>query len=338
MSEDDIIGPAIARIFSREATAKVRESAEDGVFPERLWQALAEAGALHPSAPAEARGAGGEARDELAVLREVGRAAAPGPIADTMLAGLMLSRAGVEIPSGPLASVSASTRSNDGDLIERAAWGRAVKTVVLVGENDISVLPPGVWSIRPGRSLSGEPWDEMVIRGRAPSAMPLPGAQAFWRARGALIRAAMMSGALDAVLAMCIKYVNDRVQFGRPIGKFQAIQHMSAQMAGETVAASMAVDLAYASLTGPEPRLDLLAGVAKSRVGEAAGWTAAAAHQIHGAIGFSHEYELQALTRRLWTWRDEFGSESDWNDLIGRTATRAGADGHWALIVDAGAA
>jgi len=72
--------------------------------------------------------------------------------------------------------------------------------------------------------------------------------------------------------------------------------------------------------------------VAKSRCGEAAGKVAEIAHQVHGAIGFTHEHRLHHLTRRLWSWRDEFGVESDWSIELGRLAAAKGADGLWPLL------
>jgi alkylation response protein AidB-like acyl-CoA dehydrogenase len=67
----------------------------------------------------------------------------------------------------------------------------------------------------------------------------------------------------------------------------------------------------------------------KIRAGEAAGKVAEIAHQVHGAIGFTHEHSLHRLTRRLWSWRDEFGTESHWSRELGREVMSAGADALW---------
>ena len=69
--------------------------------------------------------------------------------------------------------------------------------------------------------------------------------------------------------------------------------------------------------------------------GEAASVGAGLAHQAHGAIGFTQEYELHYLTRRLWSWRDEFGNEAEWNAVVGRAALAAGADGLWPALTAA---
>jgi acyl-CoA dehydrogenase len=79
----------------------------------------------------------------------------------------------------------------------------------------------------------------------------------------------------------------------------------------------------------------LFVAAAKARVGEAASIAAGLAHQVHGAIGFTQEYELHHLTRRLWSWRDEFGNEAEWNALVGRAVFAAGPEGLWAALTAA---
>jgi acyl-CoA dehydrogenase len=68
--------------------------------------------------------------------------------------------------------------------------------------------------------------------------------------------------------------------------------------------------------------------------GQAAATVAATAHQAHGAIGMTREYELGRLTRRLWAWRDSYGAEAEWSRTLGRIVVRAGADGLWPVITD----
>jgi alkylation response protein AidB-like acyl-CoA dehydrogenase len=170
---------------------------------------------------------------------------------------------------------------------------------------------------------------------RPPAAVaPAPAGFAPWRAAGAVIRAVQIAGALSRALALSVAYAQTRVQFGRPIGKFQAIQHTLAILAGQSAAAIAAADMAADALAGGLP--PLLVGAAKARAGEAASIAAGLAHQAHGAIGFTQEYELHHLTRRLWSWRDEFGHEAEWNEVVGRAALAAGADGLWPALTAAG--
>jgi acyl-CoA dehydrogenase len=125
------------------------------------------------------------------------------------------------------------------------------------------------------------------------------------------------------------------VQFGRPIGRFQAVQQQLALAAGEVAAASAAASAAarVAADTGfAAPATRLAVAAAKSRTGEAAGAVARIVHQVHGAIGFTREHDLRLWTTRLWAWREEDGSDAEWNTDIGATVLAAGPAGLWPLI------
>jgi acyl-CoA dehydrogenase len=127
-----------------------------------------------------------------------------------------------------------------------------------------------------------------------------------------------------------VQYAQDRVQFGRPIAKFQAIQHNLAVLASQAAAAGAAAEIA-AEAVADGIRIPAIAA-AKTRAGEAAGIGAGIAHQVHGAIGFTYEHRLHFFTKRLWAWRDEYGSESEWSGRLGQHMAAAGADRLWAEI------
>ena len=153
--------------------------------------------------------------------------------------------------------------------------------------------------------------------------------------RGALARATMMSGALEKAMDLAVSYAQERVQFGRPISKFQAVQQNLAVLAGQTAAAVAAANLGIEALGKTDPeRETFLIAVAKTRVGEAATLACEIAHQVHGAIGFTKEYALQLSTRRLWSWREEFGSDPEWAARVGAYACANGADGLWEMLTD----
>ena len=141
-----------------------------------------------------------------------------------------------------------------------------------------------------------------------------------------------MAGAMEHALELGVEHANTRVQFGRAIGKFQAVQQMLAQLASHAAAASAAVDLGADGLAAGDGLLE--AAIAKSRAGEAAGFAAAIAHQVVGAMGFTLEHALHRYTRRLWSWRDEYGNEAFWNTQLGEAAVEAGEGGAWSLIAD----
>jgi alkylation response protein AidB-like acyl-CoA dehydrogenase len=144
------------------------------------------------------------------------------------------------------------------------------------------------------------------------------------RAVGALACAVQMAGAMRAVLDRSVSYANARKQFGKPIGKFQAIQHQLSVLACEVHASHMAAQMGCASESAmPHP---LLVAIAKARCSEAAAHVAAIAHAVHGAIGITEEYDLQLYTRRLHEWRLAYGSQSYWNQEVGRRLVDGSSD------------
>ena len=147
---------------------------------------------------------------------------------------------------------------------------------------------------------------------------------------GALIRAQQMVGAMERCLDHALRYAMERKQFGRAIGKFQAVQMMLAEAAGQYAAATAAADLAAEAYRSDG--FDIAVAVAKARVGEAAGKVAEVCHQVHGAMGFTQEHPLHFATRRLWSWRDEFGHESFWQERIGRLVCRGGGAALWPML------
>ena len=144
----------------------------------------------------------------------------------------------------------------------------------------------------------------------------------------------LMAGALERVVDLSVQYANEREQFGKQIGKFQTIQHYLAEMAGEAAAAGGALDTALdvATSSADTEQHILVIAAAKAYAGRAVNTVNRLAHQIHGAIGFTDEHRLQYSTRRLWAWRDEFGSESEWATVLGRAIASGGGDALWPVL------
>jgi len=143
-----------------------------------------------------------------------------------------------------------------------------------------------------------------------------PGLQFDARSLQAAVVAAQMAGAMRDVFQRSLQYANERQQFGRAIGKFQAIQHQLAVMSEHVFAARMAAQLGCSGDGIVPDRLRV--AVAKARCSEAALVVTELAHAIHGAIDFTEEYDLQLFTRRLHAWRLTAGSEAYWQVLAGQ--------------------
>jgi alkylation response protein AidB-like acyl-CoA dehydrogenase len=153
---------------------------------------------------------------------------------------------------------------------------------------------------------------------------------------GAAVRSLATAGALEAILALSVRYAGERVAFERVIGKFQAVQHNLARLAGESAAASAAATSAADAIASggslDDEGVYLEVAAARIRSAEAATEGAAIAHQVHGAIGFTKEHVLHRFTRALLTWRDDFGNESQWAVDLGNRVAAAGADELWPLV------
>jgi len=345
-----LVREAAERLFEKHCSVETLRRADGGEFPQVLWRALAEAGYTSALVPESAGGAGLEMADALSLLISAGRHAVPAPLAETMLAGWLLSSAGVSVPEGPLTIAPVREGEQlrarrDGALwrIEgtatRVPWGRQCGRIVVLaqsdGQNLVALVAAADVEFSNGHNVAGEPRDDLVFAGvKSQQAGVSPVAGGALRALGAVMRSAQMAGALQSVLEMTVQYAQERVQFGRPIGRFQAVQQNLAVLAGQaaaaTAAAEAAIEAAAHDLESP------VVAAAKIRAGEAAGICAAIAHQVHGAIGFTQEHRLHYSTRRLWSWRDEFGSEAWWAGRLGGAAAAAGADRLWHGITAAG--
>ncbi len=314
-------------LFAAESEA-ARAALAEGSWPERLWQAFAETGLAQAALPEEAGGAGLAAG--LAVLRAAGRHAAPIPVAEALVGGLLCHAAGTEAPDGPLAVHALADRAGTSDAaaLPRVPWARFTSAIVVAvpGEGLASCKPVDVSE---GANLAGEPRDDVTLAGPPDRFAALP-PEVDGFALMALARAAQLRGAMEQVLAMSVGYAHDRVQFGRPLARFQAIQHYLAEMAGEAAATGAAVDAAA------EAGTPFAFAAAKARASQAAGTVARLAHQVHGAIGYTAEHDLHIWTKRLWAWRDECGNEAHWWRVLGAETARGGGAALWPTMVTAG--
>ncbi len=154
------------------------------------------------------------------------------------------------------------------------------------------------------------------------------------RALGAFVRVAMAAGAFDAMLAMSVEHANTRVQFGKPLAKFQAVQQLLATLAVEAAAVNVAAAAAAAALDHGDARFEIAA--AKYRTNAAIGEGTAIAHQVHGAIGFTQDYGLHPLTKSLMRWRSECGNDAYWAGVLGELACANGGAGLWREVTRRG--
>ena len=342
------------RLFRQHATPEVLQAADEGLWPEALWAAVADAGLPLALVSEEQGGYGIPAADALRLVRRTGYHTAPVPLPETMAAAALWAAAAGEAPDGILsfAAGELSLSRERGGLrlsgrLARVPWGERADRVLVfardeAGSAHLALVPPPPAGNAPRANLAFEPRPtlafELTVPDEAVRTAPPICADGLL-VIGAALRAQQMVGAMERSLEHALKHANERKQFGRALGKFQAVQHMLAEASGHFAAATAAADGAADAWGGPEFRL--ATAIAKARVGEAAGKVAAICHQVHGAMGFTQEHPLHYATRRLWSWRDEFGGEAVWEAEIGRLVCGQGGEALWdrlARLADAGAA
>jgi alkylation response protein AidB-like acyl-CoA dehydrogenase len=338
----DILEDTIERLFGDHCTTAQVHGWEGGQWPEGLWAELEATGFTLASAPEALGGAGASWADLYGVVCAAGRHAAPVPLGEALLANWLLGQAGLEPFAGPLTiATCGSLRLLGGELtgqLPKVPWGRYAHGVVAVAVDErgalhVVLVPPTVGHLSPALNLAGEPRDHLRFEAARPlTHAPLPdalGADPLTHG-AALLRSAQIAGALQAVLGMTVEYAGTRQQFGRPITAFQAIGQQLAVLAEQSAAAGIAAQAAFEASDQGLSAFNI--AVAKVTCGEAAGTVASIAHGVHGAIGFTEEYALQLLTRRLWAWRSEYGSAGHWSRLLGQLLCRGGASGYWPAV------
>ncbi|WP_072385862.1 acyl-CoA dehydrogenase family protein [Hyphomicrobium sp. CS1BSMeth3] len=350
MSETSaIVAETAARIFEDLADPQTVNQAKDESWQAPLWSSLEESGLTLAWVPDTLGGAGASLSDGFEVVKVAGRFAATVPLAETLLAGWLLSEAGLSSPTG--AMTVAPSRWSDELKIDAAGvlTGKARNVPFGKSAEHIAVLADGpsgpvvalvkLSDVRPsdGHNLAGDSSVEIAfdkIKAVAHAAAPAGLDRQRFMLLGATVRANQMAGALETVLAITTRYAGERVAFEKTISKFQAVQHNLARLAGETAAAVAAAGSAADTFANGilDDRFFLEAAGAKVRVSEAATEGASIGHQVHGAIGFTKEHILHRFTLRLWSWRDDFGNESDWAVRLGRMIAAKGADELWPLV------
>jgi acyl-CoA dehydrogenase len=349
---DSMIEQSAERLFSANVDKALLERVEAGEFPEALWTLASDAGFPMVLAAESAGGIGAGWNDAYPILRGLGRWQVPLPVSETMVAAMLLSMAGLEVPEGPIALIEAGLDNTvalaaDGTLSGRAPrvpWARhsrwATVSIDGAGLALVDLRDPAV-SIVARVDASRMPCDTVSFAGArtaARAASPLPSLRSPAWTLGAVARSMMLVGALEAVLEQSVRYANDRVQFGKPIGRYQAIQQQLALLAGDVacarVAALVAGDDAPSVARRDAPSAAFSAAVAKVRCGEAATRAASIGHQVHGAIGFTYEHMLNFSTRRLWAWREQYGTDAWWAQRLGEAAIAGRADGFWPGLTD----
>lgn len=337
MSEiTNILTETVERLFRDLMKDGMPDTSKPEVF-HRLWDPVEALDITNLLLDEEVAGFAASWVDAFQVFKRLGSHALPLPVGETIIAKYCLRQADMEIPDGPISvGITDDYHIRDGidaeystiDVtVNELPWGHLAPHILLLCQTDNSstgsrsrlVLLDAASgsSCTKLENIASEPRIGMEFKGApvvainrperaAPALLPML----------ALLRTAQMSGALETALGVCVNHVRERQQFGRPISKFQVIQHQISILAEHAAAVSCAAQSASSALDVSDANFEICA--AKIRANRAVGESTSIAHQVHGAIGFTKEHSLHYYTQRLWAWRSEYGNDRFWARTLGK--------------------
>ena len=292
---------------------------QDGVDPGR-WQALAETGVFAVRRPEKEGGLGLGMAQATIVFEELGRWLVPGPLVATEVCS-------THFPAFGDASVLG--------LVDRRNQPLLVRFLPAL-ERLLVIDAAGVWSVDPiglaSESISRplDPLTPLSLVRSLPQGEPLGDlelVEVIMR-EGAVLTAAMLAGSAQAAVELAVDYAQQRHQFGRPIGGFQAIKHILADMQVRASVAQAAVYSAAAHLDDPTVgNVTRSVAAAKVTAQEAAVRNGRDAVQVHGGMGFTWEIDAHLHVKRAWALDTTFGSASEHADSLALTLSGERAAG-----------
>ena len=302
-----------------------------------LWRALDELGLVRLTGTESAGGSGAGWYESAELLSAAVRHGVRTPLAEhDLLACWLLDARGIACDS----AVRTVALLDEEGSATGVPWADDAERIVLVWREAKQYLvtdaDPDTLRITPGTNMIGEPRDTILADLGSLDGTAVPDELiAQLRRKSAMVRSIQLCAAMDNILALSIEHTTSRIQFGRPLSKFQTVQNLVADIAAEAALARSATDAALAAVVTSDwsgQNLDVLVAVARSCAGHAASVVVRNGHQVHGAMGTTREHRLHEYTRPALAWRGEFGSVAHWDDVVTDATLKAGAAGLWSLI------
>lgn len=335
MSEvKEMVVEVVEKVFKDKIEKETVDLLEDNQWAENIWQVLLENELHNVAVSEEEGGAGGDIEDLLALYELVGKYAAPVPFIEHTLANFLLQYVGAKGNEQLTTySVTAPLTLADNTLqgtLKHVAWAKYAEQLVALakeGEQTYLVVVNVADAQRiDSTNLAAEPRATLVFeKVKAFPKYALTTEQQTQLTK--FVTAASVSkmlGALTTAFHLSVQFSKEREQFGRPIHRFQLVQQHLAILAGEETLMAVATANMQALLAENKERNEV--AYARLRMDEASRIVATSAHQVHAAIGVTHEHRLHQFTRRLWAWRDEDFTASYWKKQLAKDALTSKLD------------
>jgi alkylation response protein AidB-like acyl-CoA dehydrogenase len=300
----DLVDAAAGFLASELPMVRVREIAASGqAYDAGFWKLCAKQGWYGLTLPQSDGGAGYSLAEESLLFRELGRHLIPGPVLPTVLAARIAASAGAdtvaaELVGGIRLAGLAETQAGDNDFLVWIAGPVDLLVVVDVAANEIELVEASQMECaRVARSL--DPAYGIAEGSRRDLGEPVATANAAEVVRhGTVLLAAMLSGIAEAERDIGAAYAKERVQFGRPIGSFQAVKHRAADTAVRAEAAWCQTAVAALRVAGCAEDAAFHASCAKLVAGDAAIRNGRDTIQNLGGIGFTAEHDAHLYLKR----------------------------------------
>ena len=337
MSEmKELILDVVEKMFKDHVEKETVDLLEEGKWASELWSILQNNEMLNVAVADQHGGADGDVDDLFSLYRLIGKYAVPVPFVEHTLANYLLEFVGLTpsmknntVIMDELQALDVKETLVSGSL-NNVPWARHVEELVTLAksENELYVVKLSLInsSIVPQTNLAAEPRDHVTVKEQPIIEQVLIKEDQLIKMKKLITAAnvATMSGAIEKAYRLTIRYSKEREQFGRPIHRFQLVQQHIALLAGEAALTEASFDNMLKALA--EDRENNEVAFARLRIDESSKLVATSAHQVHAAIGVTHEHSLHHYTRRLWAWRDEGDTALYWKQELSKKLLQSTGD------------
>lgn len=345
MSElKEMVLDVVEKIYKNQVKKETVDLLEEGKWAESVWKLLKENELINIAVAEEKGGAGGDIEDLCYLYRLIGLYAVPIPFVEHTLANFLLNELNItqqqslttyKLSDKPL-NIKGGQISGE---IQYVPWGRYSKQVLVFAEDNHKegfalVDLSENCQVQATTNIASEPRDTILLNGAKVKNFVYAEQYKLQQFKKYISAAniSKMTGAINKAFDLTVRFSKEREQFGRPIHRFQLIQQHLAILAGEQALVDAAFKNMVEVLVNQTEKFEV--ALSRLRIDVATKIVAATAHQVHAAIGVTHEHSLHQFTRRLWSWRDEDYTTKYWNSFLVKNVMTDPND-IWVIITEA---